>query len=165
MISRSAADHLRILYGGSVKPDNIAGLMAQPDIDGALVGGASLEDGCAQPVDHQPGSPHAWGSPVWGAADATRPPGQALPRATKEIEGFTRCGHFCSLPSFPGVSADKGDLSEYSVTRTYLVECFWPGVTEAAHADAHFCPGGSRLSCAVAGEHARISDRIASPSF
>lgn len=38
-----AADELRILYGGSVKPDNIAGLMKQPDIDGALVGGASLD--------------------------------------------------------------------------------------------------------------------------
>ena len=34
---------LRILYGGSVKPDNIKGLMAQVDIDGALVGGASLD--------------------------------------------------------------------------------------------------------------------------
>jgi triosephosphate isomerase len=34
---------VRILYGGSVKPDNTAGLMAQPDIDGALVGGASLK--------------------------------------------------------------------------------------------------------------------------
>jgi len=34
---------LRILYGGSVKPDNIKGLMAQVDIDGALVGGASLK--------------------------------------------------------------------------------------------------------------------------
>ncbi|MBI4878006.1 MAG: triose-phosphate isomerase [Acidobacteria bacterium] len=33
----------RILYGGSVKPDNVRSLMAQPDIDGALVGGASLE--------------------------------------------------------------------------------------------------------------------------
>ena len=33
---------LRILYGGSVKPDNIDDLMAQPDIDGALVGGAAL---------------------------------------------------------------------------------------------------------------------------
>ena len=33
----------RILYGGSVKPDNIAGLMRQTDIDGALVGGASLD--------------------------------------------------------------------------------------------------------------------------
>jgi triosephosphate isomerase len=33
----------RILYGGSVKPDNVKGLMAQPDIDGALVGGASLD--------------------------------------------------------------------------------------------------------------------------
>lgn len=34
---------LRILYGGSVKPDNVAGLMAQENIDGALVGGASLK--------------------------------------------------------------------------------------------------------------------------
>jgi triosephosphate isomerase len=38
-----AAAALRILYGGSVKPDNIKGLMAQVDIDGALVGGASLD--------------------------------------------------------------------------------------------------------------------------
>jgi triosephosphate isomerase (TIM) len=37
------ASELRILYGGSVKPDNIKGLMAQADIDGALVGGASLD--------------------------------------------------------------------------------------------------------------------------
>lgn len=41
--SSAAAEGLRILYGGSVKPDNVAGLMAQPDVDGALVGGASLE--------------------------------------------------------------------------------------------------------------------------
>lgn len=39
----SLADGLPILYGGSVKPDNIRGLMAQPEIDGALVGGASLD--------------------------------------------------------------------------------------------------------------------------
>ncbi len=38
-----AASALRILYGGSVKPDNVKALMAQPDIDGALVGGASLD--------------------------------------------------------------------------------------------------------------------------
>ncbi len=38
-----AARQLPILYGGSVKPDNIAGLMAQADVDGALVGGASLD--------------------------------------------------------------------------------------------------------------------------
>jgi triosephosphate isomerase len=38
-----AATGVRIQYGGSVKPDNIAELMTQPDIDGALVGGASLE--------------------------------------------------------------------------------------------------------------------------
>lgn len=41
--SDDAAAGLRILYGGSVKPDNISGLMAQPDINGALVGGASLD--------------------------------------------------------------------------------------------------------------------------
>jgi len=34
---------VRIQYGGSVKPGNIAAIMAQPEIDGALVGGASLE--------------------------------------------------------------------------------------------------------------------------
>ncbi len=39
----NAAAACRILYGGSVKPDNVKGLMAQEDIDGALVGGASLE--------------------------------------------------------------------------------------------------------------------------
>jgi triosephosphate isomerase len=38
-----AATACRILYGGSVKPDNIRGLMAQPEIDGGLVGGASLD--------------------------------------------------------------------------------------------------------------------------
>jgi len=37
------ADTVRILYGGSVKSSNIAGIMEQPDIDGALVGGASLD--------------------------------------------------------------------------------------------------------------------------
>jgi triosephosphate isomerase len=37
-----AADACRVVYGGSVKPDNIAELVAQPDVDGALVGGASL---------------------------------------------------------------------------------------------------------------------------
>jgi triosephosphate isomerase len=42
---RGAAEAVRILYGGSVKPENIAELMAQPDIDGALVGGASLKPG------------------------------------------------------------------------------------------------------------------------
>ena len=40
---KPVADVLRILYGGSVKPDNVKGLMALPDVDGALVGGASLK--------------------------------------------------------------------------------------------------------------------------
>jgi triosephosphate isomerase len=46
--ARLDPDVLRVLYGGSVTPENAAGLMAQADIDGALVGGASLDpDGFA----------------------------------------------------------------------------------------------------------------------
>ena len=40
---KGVADTMRILYGGSVKPENISELMSQEDVDGALVGGASLE--------------------------------------------------------------------------------------------------------------------------
>jgi triosephosphate isomerase len=40
---KDTAERVRILYGGSVKPDNITDLMSRPDIDGALVGGASLK--------------------------------------------------------------------------------------------------------------------------
>jgi triosephosphate isomerase len=43
MYSQSIADAMLISYGGSVKPDNAAGLLNQPDVDGALVGGASLK--------------------------------------------------------------------------------------------------------------------------
>ena len=43
MFDSAFAQALRILYGGSVKPENVAELMAMPDIDGALVGGASLK--------------------------------------------------------------------------------------------------------------------------
>ncbi len=47
LLAEQRGDHVaascRILYGGSVKPGNVDGLMAQPDIDGALVGGASLD--------------------------------------------------------------------------------------------------------------------------
>ncbi|MCO5973667.1 triose-phosphate isomerase [Actinoallomurus sp. WRP6H-15] len=45
LYSGDLADQVRVLYGGSVKGDNIAGIMAKPDIDGALVGGASLDAG------------------------------------------------------------------------------------------------------------------------
>jgi triosephosphate isomerase (TIM) len=41
--SKQAAEAIRVLYGGSVKPDNAAEILAQPDVDGALVGGASLD--------------------------------------------------------------------------------------------------------------------------
>jgi triosephosphate isomerase len=43
LFGRAVADELVIQYGGSVKPENAAGLMSQPDVDGALVGGASLK--------------------------------------------------------------------------------------------------------------------------
>lgn len=43
MYDTAVSQAIRIQYGGSVKPDNATGLMAQPDVDGALVGGASLK--------------------------------------------------------------------------------------------------------------------------
>jgi triosephosphate isomerase (TIM) len=43
LVGRRIADEMRILYGGSVKPDNAEALLNQPEIDGALVGGASLD--------------------------------------------------------------------------------------------------------------------------
>ncbi len=50
--SREQAQRTRVLYGGSVKPDNAAELLALPDVDGALVGGASLDpEGFAAIVD------------------------------------------------------------------------------------------------------------------
>lgn len=44
-IDKKAAEKIQILYGGSVKPDNAKSLLSQPDIDGALVGGAALKAG------------------------------------------------------------------------------------------------------------------------
>ena len=43
MSDDATAEKIRIQYGGSVKPDNARELLSQPDIDGALVGGASLD--------------------------------------------------------------------------------------------------------------------------
>jgi triosephosphate isomerase len=43
MYDQETADATRILYGGSVTPESVDSLMAMPDIDGALVGGASLD--------------------------------------------------------------------------------------------------------------------------
>jgi triosephosphate isomerase len=43
VLGAEAAEAMRILYGGSVKPDNVVGLMAKPNIDGGLVGGAALK--------------------------------------------------------------------------------------------------------------------------
>lgn len=54
MQGESVANDVRILYGGSVKPDNVSDLMSQDDVDGALVGGASLEaDSFARIVNYR----------------------------------------------------------------------------------------------------------------
>lgn len=50
MFTEAAAGQVSILYGGSVKPDNAAELMSQPDVDGALVGGASLKADTFLPI-------------------------------------------------------------------------------------------------------------------
>jgi triosephosphate isomerase len=42
LYSPAVADQVRVLYGGSVKANNVVAIMAQPDVDGCLVGGASL---------------------------------------------------------------------------------------------------------------------------
>ena len=53
--SEDAAERVRVLYGGSVKPDNAEEILAQPDVDGALVGGASLDpEGFARIVSAVP---------------------------------------------------------------------------------------------------------------
>jgi triosephosphate isomerase len=55
LYDQTTAVATRILYGGSVKPGNVDGLMTQPDVDGALVGGASLQAGdFARIVNFQP---------------------------------------------------------------------------------------------------------------
>jgi triosephosphate isomerase len=55
IFDRQTGDATRILYGGSVKPGNVDGLMSQPDVDGALVGGASLKaEDFARIVNFQP---------------------------------------------------------------------------------------------------------------
>ncbi len=61
LYDQETADAMRILYGGSVKPGNVDGLMTQPDVDGALVGGASLQaEDFARIVNFQP---DAWPRP------------------------------------------------------------------------------------------------------
>jgi triosephosphate isomerase len=61
LYDQETADATRILYGGSVKPGNVDSLMTQPDVDGALVGGASLQaEDFARIVNFQP---DAWPRP------------------------------------------------------------------------------------------------------
>ena len=55
-IDTVAAKEVRIQYGGSVNSESIGSLMAQPDVDGALVGGASLKAETFLPIVRYPGS-------------------------------------------------------------------------------------------------------------
>jgi triosephosphate isomerase len=52
LLGQGAAERLRILYGGSVKPDNASDLLGERDVDGALVGGASLDAGAFWSIIH-----------------------------------------------------------------------------------------------------------------
>lgn len=52
LYEKKLAEQIRILYGGSVKPDNVDDLMAMPDIDGALVGGAALQSDSFDRIIH-----------------------------------------------------------------------------------------------------------------
>ena len=52
LYEKKLAEEVRILYGGSVKPDNVDDLMAMPDIDGALVGGAALQSASFDRIIH-----------------------------------------------------------------------------------------------------------------
>ena len=71
---RDAANKVRILYGGSVKADSAPGIMAQPDVDGALIGGASLSS--EEFVQNRPVRPRLSPSDLPHAAIA---PGSAYP--------------------------------------------------------------------------------------
>jgi triosephosphate isomerase len=51
MYDPSVANEVRILYGGSIKPENFTGILAQKDIDGGLVGGASLKESFVELVE------------------------------------------------------------------------------------------------------------------
>jgi triosephosphate isomerase len=51
MYSEEVSEKVRILYGGSINPDNFLGIIVQPDIDGGLVGGASLKESFAKLVE------------------------------------------------------------------------------------------------------------------
>jgi triosephosphate isomerase (TIM) len=57
LVGAEAAAAVRIQYGGSVKPTNAAELLSAPDVDGALVGGASLEADDFSRIVHAAGSP------------------------------------------------------------------------------------------------------------
>ena len=83
---------VRILYGGSVKAANAAGIMAQPDVDGALIGGASLSAeefvGIVRlpaPVDGR--SPADSGGPATAAGSGHAYPGTA----PSHLRGDSRC--------------------------------------------------------------------------
>ena len=101
--TREAAERVRILYGGSVKPDNAAELLALPDVDGALVGGASLR-GRVVRRDRR------------GRGAMTLPPGpRALP-APARVPGRARR---------LGAGAEPGPGNAISLARTPVFDELW----------------------------------------
>ena len=77
MFGEELADGIRVLYGGSAKPGNIAELVAKPDVDGALVGGASLK---------------AADFALWSSRQASRTYGTASSSCTPDHHGWLRPG-------------------------------------------------------------------------
>ena len=108
--AETLADGVRILYGGSVKSGNIASIMAQEDVDGALVGGASLEAGGVRRDLPLPRPPRARPEPVRRPPHpeglAAPAPGQRLslsgPPQTPDSEGSSRGRGSHRPPGPPG---------------------------------------------------------------
>ena len=105
MSDQATADRVRIQYGGSVKPDNARELLSQPDIDGALVGGASLDPrSFAQIV--QAGAPRKTlvAAPFTAAAKRRLPPARC--RSRHSLRARAPCN------SRPATSSRRSILSD-----------------------------------------------------
>ena len=108
LLGKTVAESMRILYGGSVKPENAVELMAQPEIDGALVGGASLDPASFTRSSRQRGKhpANACGEPCAGSDT----------RQTVRRAGLRR-RHRLSGPGYLVTSAAGGSLRPSVSTR------------------------------------------------
>ena len=125
--STRQAERMRILYGGSVKPDNAAELLALPDVDGALVGGASLEPGVVRGdrrgrAAMTPARPPRLRSSC-STAGGSRRPARATPSSLADTPVFdelweryphtqlTACGRAVGLPEGQMGNSEVGHLN------------------------------------------------------